>query len=269
MLHWFTRGLCCLLLVPALGLATPANTDSADPTDGDPMGSMQWPALKKEYLRSGPVVFDERVSVSGPQFAEDAQSVPLQIDAQALVAAGFSVQRMVVLVDRNPIRQVVDFEPLQSQPRLTLRFKLEQSSPVRLAVLDGAGVWHVNSALINATGGGCTVSGESRRNGSWVQTLNQVQTRFFPAIAGLFASRLRLLVMHPMDTGLVAGVPPLYLETLELSDAGDQALWRLHLHEPVAENPIFSFDFTRAPHGPLHLRGRDNNGNRIDQGVAL
>ena len=102
-----------------------------------------------------------------------------------------------------------------------------------------------------------------------VQQTRKDKTRFFPAIAGLFASRLRLLVMHPMDTGLVAGVPPLYLETLELSDAGDQTLWRLHLHEPVAENPIFSFDFTAAPHGPLRLRGRDNNGNRIDQGVTL
>ena len=228
---------------------------------------MQWPSLKKEFL-PGEVKLDSRVSVSGPRFAEDAQNVPIQMDASALVREGVVVKRMAVLVDRNPIRHVLDFEPDQVQPRLSFRFKLEQSSPVRVAVLDDTGVWHVNSVWVEATGGGCTVAGATRKDGSWPQTLNQVQTRFFPALPGLGGARLRLRIMHPMDTGLVNGIPALYLDALRLSDASGETLWQLYLHEPTAENPIFSFDFYNNPSSAMRLTGVDNDGNRLDVSVS-
>ncbi len=57
-------------------------------------------------------------------------------------------------------------------------FRLEQGSPVRAMVRTANGRWHVGQTQVNAAGG-CTVPGVTRADGTWSQTLNQAQARFF------------------------------------------------------------------------------------------
>lgn len=224
----------------------------------DPLQSPQWPLVRKEALRQAPYVFDSRVKVTGPAFAEDPMRVPIAFDASALG----EVDRIVVAVDRNPIRKVLEFEPLRVRPSLSFRFKLEQASPVRVAARTRDGVWHVGGVMVDASGGGCTVPGATRRDGSWSTTLNRVESRVFPGLGGN-GGRVRLRVMHPMDTGLVAGIPAFHVESLSLLDATRETMLRLTLYEPVAENPIFSFDLREAIERGMTVTGRDNNGNRF------
>jgi sulfur-oxidizing protein SoxY len=109
------------------------------------------------------------------------------------------------------------------------------------------------------------VPGATRADGSWSRTLGQVSGRMYSAVPGADASsRLRLRVMHPMDTGLVAGIPAFYLSRLSVFDARERELLRLAAFEPLSENPVLSFDFAVPPPGPLRIRGSDNNGNRIE-----
>jgi sulfur-oxidizing protein SoxY len=248
-----------LAVVPALA------ANPVDPYQGDPFKSHQWPAMKAEFL--GPrarVRFDERVKVQGPAFAEDAMNVPVTVSAQGLAG----VQRIVVLVDRNPIRKVLELTPAAALPTLGFRFKLEQASPVRAAVQLRDGSWAVGGTLVDASGGGCTAAGATRADGSWASTLGQVSARLYSAVPGADAgARLRLRVMHPMDTGLVSGIPAFHVTRLSVRDAGDRELARLATFEPVSENPVFSFDFAEAPRGPLRVVGLDNNGNRINAQV--
>lgn len=232
-------------------------------TDGDPFSSMQWPELKREFLGSGQVVFDPRVQVQGPAFAEDPMNVPISVSADGIA----DVDVITVIVDRNPIRKVLEYFPLSSLPRVSFRFKLEQASPVRVAVKTRDGIWHVGGTWVDSAGGGCTAAGETRRDGSWARTLGEVNGRVFPhSVApggGDASSRLRLRVMHPMDTGLVGGIPAFYVNRLSLRDASGRELMRLNAFEPISENPVFSFDFPGTPRGKLQLVGTDNNGNRI------
>ena len=75
----------------------------ADTFGGDPFQSFQWPELKKEFLGTkARVVFDPRVRVLGPAFAEDPMNVPITVATDLP-----GVQRLLVLVDRNPIRKVL------------------------------------------------------------------------------------------------------------------------------------------------------------------
>ena len=249
-----------LLVCAAISQAVKA--ESA--TDGDPFGSFQWPDLKREFFASGPVRFDERVQVRGPAFAEDPMNVPISVSADGIA----DVELITVIVDRNPIRKVLEYFPLGALPRVSFRFKLEQASPVRAAVRTRDGVWHVGGVMIDSSGGGCTAAGETRRDGSWARTLGEVSARVFPHSVATGATddkatRVRLRVMHPMDTGLVAGVPAFYVNRLSLRDAAGRELMRLNAYEPIAENPVFSFDFAGPPRGALSLVGTDNNGNRI------
>lgn len=235
---------------------------AADEFDGDPFRSYPWIDMRREYLAGGPVVYDPQVVVQAPAFAEDPMNVPVSVKVGAALGP---IQQVVVLVDRNPIRRVLAFFPVHALPSVAFRFKLEQASPVRAAAQTSDGVWHVGGTWVDSGGGGCTVSGATRKDGSWSRTLGEVSGRLFPAAAGEPASgaRLRLRVMHPMDTGLVGGVPAFFINHLSVRDGDDHELARLQTWQPVSENPVFSFDFARPPAGGVHVVGTDNDGNRI------
>jgi len=259
----------CLLIRAGAALAAPLcmrpAQAAADEFDGDPFKSYQWADLRKEFLGPKPqVVFDARVRVQGPAFAEDPMNVPITIATDLP-----GVQRMVVLVDRNPIRKVLELQPMAALPSVSFRFKLEQASPVRALALTADGVWHAGGTWVDSAGGGCTVAGGTRTDGSWSQTLGQVSARLYSAVPGATeaGARLRLRVMHPMDTGLVNGIPAFHLTRLSVRDAADRELLRLQTFEPVSENPVLSFEFAKPPLGALRIVGVDNNGNRIDSQV--
>ncbi len=254
------------VLAAAVGMPT-ALRAAEDATGGDPMGSMQWPSIRKQYLGEADMRFSAQVILKGPAFAEDAMNVPLLLDARALSHTGGGIERILVVADRNPVREVLDFEPLMALPMLAFRIRMEQASPVRAMVKTRDGQWHVGGTWVQAAGGGCTVAGVTRADGSWSRTLNHVQTRFFTNLIES-SQRLRVRIMHPMDTGLVAGIPAFFIEKLQLVDSAERVWWRLALHEPVSENPILTFELPKRPLGALRLTGRDNNGNVIDVEVT-
>lgn len=171
-----------------------------DRTGATPWAPCNGPACTSSIPDKAPVRFTDAVLVRTPAFADDALNVPLQIDARALADVGGGIARMLVLADRNPVREVLEFEPLRALPMLAFRMRLEQASPIRALVQTRDGQWHAGGAMVQAAGGGCTVPGATRADGSWRTTLNQVRARIFNnVIEG--SRRLRVNIMHPMDTG--------------------------------------------------------------------
>lgn len=257
--------LASLSAVPLSSWGAPAE----DHTGGDPLNSMQWPLIRDAYMGEGvQYAFNPAIVVKGPPFAEDAMAVPIMLDTRALVAQGHEIERIEVAADRNPIPHVLTFYPERALPVLAFRFRMEQASPVRAMVKTRAGLWFVGHTWVDAAGGGCTVPGASRKNGSWSRTLNQVQAKIFPNALDGSGTRLRVRVMHPMDTGLVSGIPSFHLEELVLRDDQEQALARLEMHEPISENPLITFELGHAVQGQINLSGRDNNGNTFFQKVT-
>lgn len=254
------RQLTCAWL--ALAALAAGGSTRAESFDGDPFASFLWPSLRDDTIGAkARWRFDDRVKVQGPGFAEDPMNVPITVRAEL-----DGVQRIVVVVDRNPIKRVLELQPVAALPVVSFRFKLEQASPVRALVQTGDGLWHVGGTWVESAGGGCTVPGATRADGSWSKTLGEVSARSFSSPPGNDGgTRLRLRIMHPMDTGLVSGIPAFYLARLSLRDGRQRELLRLQTFEPVSENPLLSFDFRPAPQGPLRLVGVDNNGNRIDR----
>lgn len=246
--------LCFLLLVPA-ALAAEGR---------DPLASARWEDMRKQFFPGAPVVFDDRVKVTAPTFAEDSMNVPVRVDAAGLA----DVREILVFADFNPILKVLEFYPEQAKPVLAFRFKLQQASPVRAAARTADGVWHVGGTWVDAAGGSCTAPGAGRAAGGWEKVLNDVNGRVW--VEPDASRRVRVRVMHPMDTGLAPGIPAFYIEQLVLKDDGGTAYLRLNTFEPVAENPIFTFDLPAGarPAGALVLKGVDNNGNQIASKLA-
>ncbi|GAB1460385.1 quinoprotein dehydrogenase-associated SoxYZ-like carrier [Thauera sp.] len=272
-LAWITAALTALAAPTALAAApnpstaiTPASSTPAvahPGTQADPLDSPRWEDMRKTFFADARVVFDERIKVSGPAVAEDSLNVPVTVDASAVPG----VEELIVFADFNPIVKALRFEPGAAQPRLGFRIKLQQSSPVRAAARTADGVWRIGGAWITATGGGCTLPSIGSGSPEWQERLNEVSGKLWPRIDG--GERLRMRIIHPMDTGLAAGIPAFHIDDIVITDAEGRTLSRIQPLEPVSENPSFTLDLrAAAPGARLHVAGRDNNGNRIDAWVT-
>lgn len=244
MIRW-QRAVMVLLLSPLAALA-------AKPVD--PLRSPSWDAMVERHLDGGAYVFDPRVQVQMPASAEDPLSVPVEVRVRDL-----EVEELRLIADLNPIPLILSYKPTHAEPFIAFRFKVEQSTPVRAAARTKDGVWHVGGAWLTASGGGCTAPSYGSGEGRWRDQLNQVSAGLWPR--GEHESRLKLRVMHPMDTGLAAGIPVFHIESLQVLDAQNRELGFLKTYEPLSENPVLSLDLRNR--GPVQILGRDIQGNRI------
>lgn len=233
-----------------------ATTAQADPGK-DPMPSVMWQFYQQRMLGDKPFVFDDNVLLQAPPFAEDSRQVPIEVDARAYTG---QVETIIAWAELNPIPRIFVFEPgPQVQPLLAIRIRVEQATPIRAAVLTKDGVWHVGSTWVEAAGGGCTAPSVVRAQDGWEERLGQIHAGRF--IHGDNA-RLRLRIDHPMDNGLVGGVPEFYLDQAQLRDAKGQVLANIQLFPAVAENPVISLEVQGHESAQLWLR--DNSGNEFE-----
>lgn len=235
-------------------------TLSAAPAD-DPLRSVMWDYTRQIFLGDSAYRFDDRVVVSVPKFAEDPTQVPVEVDATAF---GDDIQRIVVWADLNPIQHIFTFYPDAAvRARVSLRFKVQQATPVRAAVLTRDGLWHVGGAWLDADGGGCTTPSMGNANPYWETHLGETKSRVFPIADG---SRYKFRVIHPMDTGLADGIPEFFLQQVELRDREGRTEARMELSPPVSENPVITFD-VKDKTAQHFLWMRDNSGNEFEQAL--
>lgn len=248
---------CLLGITLLLGALTAVG---AAPVEVDPLKSPSWESMASQLLHNETVVFDEHVVVVAPTSAEDSLNVPVSISIQNLN----DIEQVVVFSDLNPIPKILTFKPVQAMPYLEFRFKVQQSTPIRAAARTKDGVWHVGGQWIDAAGGGCTTASVGMSSDNWTDTLGQVSAKRWNHTAD-DVERLRLQIMHPMDTGLAPGIPAFHLTQLDLLDGQNQPLMQMELFEPVQENPVLSFNLPHSSiqNASVFLRGTDNNGNRF------
>ena len=115
----------------------------------DPLNSPSWNEMHKIILNAEPVIFDDRIEVSIPSFAEDPTNVPITIKVKDIK----KIEEIIVFADLNPIQKVLSFKPFNIKPSLSFRIKVEQSTPVRAGVKTSDGIWHVGGRWLEAAGG--------------------------------------------------------------------------------------------------------------------
>ncbi|NOG61750.1 MAG: quinoprotein dehydrogenase-associated SoxYZ-like carrier [Proteobacteria bacterium] len=223
----------------------------------DPLDSPSWESMHSKILNNEPVIFDDRVQISMPDFAEDPMNVPVSVQVNNLE----NIEEIVIFADLNPIQKVLSFQPFHIKPYLSFRIKVEQSTPVRAAVRTSDGSWHVGGSWLEAAGGGCTAPSQGRAAGNWHETLMNVSSRSWIKNE---LGRVRFRIMHPMDTGLADGIPEFYLEYFDVVDAGGSVLAKITTYQPISENPVFTLDINKEILKPINLLGVDNNGNRLN-----
>lgn len=231
-------------------------TSVAAAVEGDPQPSVMWEYFHTRLLDNADFVFDEKVQVSVPPFAEDARQVPVEVDARALSGR---VEKVMIWAELNPIPQVLNLYPsAELEKFLAVRIRVEQATPVRAAFLMDDGIWHVGSARIEAAGGGCSAPSVVRAEEGWESRLGQV---FGASFKDGKSSRVRMSISHPMDNGLVDSIPEFFVNQAELRDNDGAVLARLDLFSAVSENPTITLRV--KGHRQTQLWLRDNNGNEF------
>jgi sulfur-oxidizing protein SoxY len=222
----------------------------------DPLESPSWSLMHQLMLNEEPYLFDEKVIVNIPEFAEDPMNTPVSIKVKELK----NIEEIIVFADLNPIQKILRFKPIDVKPYLSFRIKVEQATPVRAAVRTSDGIWHVGGRWLETAGGGCTAPSLGRFTGDWHETLMGVSSRLW---SNDESNRLRFRIMHPMDTGLIAGIPEFYLQNLIVIDQTGKVIAKLDTFQPISENPVFTFDVNKNITLPIKLSGSDNNGNKL------
>ena len=225
----------------------------------DPLKSVMWDyLLKKELkLKPGEVIFDDRVKVYAPASVEDGMNVPVSVRVNDID----NVEQIIVIADHNPIQRTLNFYPGKADPYLAFRMKVQEATPIRAVVKTADGKWYSGGVWLDAPGGGCTTASVSQASQQWQEQLNLVSAQVWDQSNG--GDRLRMRIIHPMDTGLVSSIPAFYLDELFLRDDEGNDLARLEPFEPVSENPVFTFSVPEASANDksYELYGHDNNGN--------
>jgi len=239
--------------------AAPAHTS---PLPKDPLNSPMWTYHAQRLLSGAPVVFDPAVRLILPGVAENQHQFPVTVDARTLPG----VTRILIYADLNPLTLAADFRPTRAAPFLSLRIKLDQRTPVRAAVLAADGKWHVNGAWVDAAGGGCSAPPLSRVKGDWAQHLGEVRGQAWREGGGPL--RLRFTVRHPMDTGLVEGIPAYNVETITLRGADGAELARMEVQGSVSEDPAFTMLVNPVKDGPVSVSIRDTSGREFGGKIA-
>jgi hypothetical protein len=75
--------------------------------------------------------------------------------------------------------------------------------------------------------------------------------------------------MHPMDTGLVGGIPAFYVNRLSVRDAAGPRTGAAAGLRAGEREPGVQLRLRQPPAGGVRIVGTDNNGNRIDSQPAM
>lgn len=241
----------CLKISPVL----------AETALSDPLNSVVWEYVHEQLLNGEPVVFDDRVRVFAPDVVEDGRLVPVSVRADGLE----DVRQILVLGDLNPIPRAVLLEPLQARPFIALRMKVNEGTAIRAAVKTGDGVWHLGGTVVQAPGGGCAAPRLVADGGNWEDHLGEVRARAWRTTDG--SDRLRLLIHHPMDTGLVDNIPEFYLDRLTITNGAGEEVARLQAWSALSTNPVLTLEIAPGgvtPPGTAYtVRGADSDANEI------
>ena len=240
-----------------LGAALPARAApgglpaNAGHTDLSP----QWEKLRKQLFGSRSItVAPSQVELIVPTRAAFGASVPVKVVSKLPQTQELYVQRLYLLVDKNPspVSAVLDLTPEVGQADLETRLRVDEYSHIRVVSELSNGELHMDSRYVKVSGG-CSAP----PNRDQLHNIGKTVFKLPNGIRMNAPTPADVTVVHPNDTGFelnhitVMFIPPHFVRTLKVSYA-DRKLFDADLDFSISENPTFRFNF--VPRGPGELK---------------
>ncbi|HIA21978.1 MAG TPA: hypothetical protein EYN80_06030 [Alphaproteobacteria bacterium] len=222
----------------------------------DPTLSENWSQVRDDYLITGKVVFDDNVKVIMQDFVEEPHEVSLVVKIPDYLQ---SIQEFVLLIENNPIQAAARIYPHRPIETVGMNVRLEDDSPVRAALKDKFGTWHVGSKMVFVKNpGGCSLpSCDPEIQKCVTGEIGKILISQFNREGG--AWRVKTKITHPMDTGFVIDdngevVPSYYIDRIDFSDENG-SIAEIETYAALSTNPVIMLDLpTRGQHVRINVR---------------
>jgi len=210
-----------------------------------------------------------------PVRAEDAAIVPVTLRVQMTQTPSLYVQRLYLLVDKNPspIAAVFRFTPDSGRADIETRIRLEEYSNVRAVAETSDGHLYMVTRFVKASGGCSAPAGKDLE--AALANVGRMKLRLDGGAAKLNTpSGVQLMVSHPNLSGMAMDqvtrlyVPAYFVRQIQVTYAGIPVM-TADVDFSISENPSFHFYFTPRQPGELVAEVVDTKDQRYHQGLSV
>jgi sulfur-oxidizing protein SoxY len=214
------------------------------------------------------------ISLDTPVRAEDASTVPIAIHAKLPAGGNRSIQKIYLVIDKNPspLGAVFTFYPDSGSADLETRVRVEEYSFVRAIAELSDGSLYMAANYVKAAGG-CSAPG-GKDQAAALARLGKMKLRIDAPIALNQPNQAQLMVSHPNNSGLVMDQmtrlyePSNFVRRIEVSYAGKPVL-TADVDFTISENPNFRFYFVPRGDGELKAEVVDSHDLKFESSMAI
>jgi sulfur-oxidizing protein SoxY len=222
--------------------------------------------LRNRYFGQQKIVESDKViELTAPYRAEDPALVPISVISKMEQGSARYIERIVLLVDKNPEPFVGDFQfsPESGKADLAMRVRINTYSNVRAIARLNTGELHMHKVFVKATGGcsapvGADLEEAMKRIGRMKFRVDRDFSIDRPVLA-------QLLISHPNLTGMQMDQvtrrikPAHFIETMKVT-FNDQPVFSAKTDIAISADPNFRFYFMPQRNGTLKAEVNDNKG---------
>ncbi|MCC7546556.1 MAG: quinoprotein dehydrogenase-associated SoxYZ-like carrier [Burkholderiales bacterium] len=268
MMKEFVSRAVALLLVAGLACSAMAN-EKAEP---DPANSQYWGGIRK-------MMFGDREIQDGKDVvrvylalrAADAATVPVAVKAQFDQTAERYIERIYLIVERNPssVAGVFDFTPASGRAQVETRLRFEDFSHVRAVAETNDGKLYMDSRWVKAAGGCSAPSGKFAVPAA---LMGKMKFRFDDDVKFDQPNLVQVNIRHPNESALAmdfdASRVPQFVRSVAVTYDGKPVM-TAQVDFSLSDNPTFRFWFVPHQAGELRVEVEDTHDQRYVQTVPI
>ncbi len=265
-LSLFSRVFAVLLLTTACSVAA---NEKAEP---DPASSPYWEPIRK-------MIFGDREILDGKDVvrvylalrAADAATVPVAVKAQLDQTPERYIQRIYLIVERNPspTAGVFQFTPDSGRAQVETRLRFEDFSHVRAVAETNDGKLYMDSRWVKAAGGCSAPSGKFQVPAA---LMGKMKFRFDDEVKFNEPTLVQVNIRHPNESGLAmdfdASRVPQFVRSVAVTYEGKPVM-SAEVDFSLSDNPTFRFWFVPRRAGELRVEIEDTHDQRYVQTVPI
>jgi sulfur-oxidizing protein SoxY len=235
-----------------------------------------WYRVRTSLFASRPIVeqADQIIQLTAPTRAEDAATVPIGIRTLPLPDTNVYVEKIYLVIDKNPspLGAVFTFTPDSGRAELETRVRIEEYTTVRAIAELSDGRLYMTSRFVKASGGCSAPAGKDME--AAMARLGRMKLRVDEPITFDRPNLAQLMISHPNNSGLAMDqitrlyVPARFVRHIDVSYGGKRVMMA-DVDFTISENPNFRFYFVPKGDGELKAEVIDTNDVHFESSVAV
>jgi len=257
------------VLMLAAAAVTAAANEKAEP---DPANSPYWEPIRK-------MMFGDREILDGKDVvrvylalrAADAATVPVAVKAQIDQTPERYIQRVYLIVERNPspTAGIFHFTPESGRAQVETRLRFEDFSHVRAIAETNDGKLYMDSRWVKAAGGCSAPSGKFQVPAA---LMGKMKFRLDDDVKYNEPNLVQVNIRHPNESGLAsdfdASRVPQFVRSVVVTYDGKPVM-TAEVDFSLSDNPTFRFWFVPRKSGELRVEVEDTHDMRYVQTIPI